>query len=137
MKLSNLGLRAPFSRPALLATALVLALCVVLALAVNRLRQQATTGQTPPALTTTDNAPSGPVKKGAEAVVITSRMTPLRREPNEQAAVIMLVAEGQSFSVVDGPREAGGRNWWQINVGKETGWLPETLPDGTKVIAGK
>ncbi len=131
----GLGATSGASRRPIISIAIILGLCIILALAVNLLRQRAS-GPNVPAL----NMPPVtlvPPKVGGDALVTASRLTPLRREPNNQAAVILLVAEGQTMTVAEGPRTEGGVNWWRVNVGQQTGWLPETLPDGTKIFSGR
>ena len=131
----SMGAAAGASRRPLISIAIILGLCVILALAINLLRQRAS-GPDVPAL----NMPAVtlvPPKVGGDALVTATRLTPLRREPSNQAPVILLVAEGQTMTVAEGPRTEGGVNWWRVNVGQQTGWLPETLPDGTKIFAGR
>ncbi len=131
----SLGAAAGAPRRSLISIAVILGLCVVLALALNLLRNRAS-GPDVPALNMAA-VTLVPPKVGGDALVTATRLTPLRREPNNQAPVILLVAEGQTMTVAEGPRAEGGVNWWRVNVGQQTGWLPETLPDGTKIFAGR
>jgi hypothetical protein len=136
--MSALGARAPLPRSSIIGIVLALVLCVVLAFAINRLRQStASSGQIPALSVPNAPVPSGPVKVGSDAVVVSTTLTPLRRDPGDNAPVLLLVAEGQSAPVIDGPQAINGRNWWKVRVDKTEGWLPETTANGTKVIAGK
>jgi hypothetical protein len=132
--LTSVGVRSTMPRSSILGIVVALVLCIVLAFAVNRLRQQSTEAQVPalsvPGVTT------GPVKSGADAIVVVNRLTPLRTEPNNQSSVLLLVAEGQAVAVSGGPETRDGQTWWRVKVDKNEGWLPEALPDGTKIIAG-
>ena len=123
------------SRIPILPIVLILALCIVLAFAINVLRQRAA-GSDVPALSVPP-VTLVPPKAGGPAIVTATRLTPLRRDPNPQAQVILLVAEGQTMTIVEGPRTESGATWWRVQVGQQTGWLPETLPDGTKVLSGR
>lgn len=123
-------------RQAILVVAMILVVCIALGIWGARTLQQRFTGPTTPAALL-PAAASGPIKVDSEAVVVASRLTPLRQEPGDRGAVILLVAEGQTVKVADGPRSVDNRTWWRVTVGNNAGWLPETLPDGTRLITAK
>ena len=129
------GSRLNLPIQAVLFIAIILVVCVALGVWALRGVQQRFTGTTTPAALLP--AASGPIKVDGEAVVVSSRLTPLRSEPGDRGTVILLVAEGQTLKVAEGPRSLDNRQWWRVNVGNNTGWLPETLPDGTRLIAAK
>ena len=122
-------------RQALLFIAIILVVCVALGVWGARAIQQRFTGTTTPAALLP--AANGPVRLNADAVVVAARLTPLRQDPGERGAVILLVAEGQTVKVTEGPRSVDNRQWWRVTVGNNTGWLPETLPDGARLLAAK
>lgn len=114
---------------------LALGLCLLLALALNQLRQRATSAEVP--ALSAPNVTLVPPRANADGIVTANRLVPLRREPDSQAPTILLVAEGQTMRITEGPRSVGGVNWWRVTVGNQSGWLPETLPDGVKVLSGR
>ncbi|MCW5848573.1 MAG: hypothetical protein KIT87_00540 [Anaerolineae bacterium] len=133
---SSLGFLMNLPRQAVLFIAVILVVCIALGIWGARTLQQRFTGNTTPAALLPATA-SGPIKVDGEAVIVASRLTPLRQEPGDRGAVILLVAEGQTLKVAEGPRPLDNRNWWRVTVGSHTGWLPETLSDGTRLIAAK
>lgn len=130
-----LGIRSALPSQAVILIVIILIACIALSIWGVRFVQQRFATTTPPALSPA--SATGPIKVNADAEVVATRLTPLRQEPGEQGAVILLVAEGQIARVVEGPRTVENRPWWRVTVGTHTGWLPETLTDGTRVIAGK
>lgn len=122
-------------RQAILFILIILVVCVASIWGVRTLQQRFAGNATPAALLPA--TASGPLKVDGEAVVVASRLTPLRSEPGDRGAVILLVAEGQTVKVAEGPRSVDNRAWWRVTLGSNTGWLPETLPDGTRLIAAK
>jgi YVTN family beta-propeller protein len=44
-----------------------------------------------------------------------------------QASIIGYLAAGEVVSVLDGPVAGGALNWWQVQVGSLTGWMPDRV----------
>jgi hypothetical protein len=69
-------------------------------------------------------------------VGITARVTPgdpnnVRAQPSTTAQRRGQIPGGASFSVIGGPRCAGGYTWWQVRYGSIEGWTAEASTSGT------
>lgn len=53
-----------------------------------------------------------------------------RRQPSLSAPTTANFKEGERVTVIDGPVEADGFTWWQIEGTSGTGWSAQQSPDG-------
>lgn len=69
---------------------------------------------------------------GARALVVNLSGAPLRaREaPSLSAGVIGRIAEGAEVLLRDGPVEADGYTWWQVEAADASGWVAGRSPEG-------
>lgn len=58
----------------------------------------------------------------------------LRDAPSTNSNVLALLESGTRGIIVDGPVEAEGYVWWQIQVSSRRGWVVESLPENITLI---
>lgn len=58
----------------------------------------------------------------------------LRDRPSTDSNVLALLESGTRGVITDGPVEAEGYVWWQIQVSSRRGWVVESLPDVLTLI---
>jgi hypothetical protein len=71
---------------------------------------------------------AAPAQDGALAIggsaAITENEVNLRADATTTASVVSVLSQGQAVTIVDGPREAEGRQWWSIALADgTTGWI--------------
>ena len=58
-----------------------------------------------------------------DAIIVNTDALNMRSDASASADVVSTLAEGTSASVVDGPVDADGYSWYQIDVDGTTGWV--------------
>lgn len=72
---------------------------------------------------TADDTSGGTLAVGGTAA-ITETGVNLRADATTTSAVVTVLSQGQTVTVVDGPREADGHEWWNISLADgTTGWI--------------
>jgi hypothetical protein len=80
-------------------------------------------GGATPAITA---APGATLAAGGTATVTgTGDCLNMRVDPSVDSAIIVCLGDGTVVSLVEGPSAGGGRNWWRVTAGEDTGWVAE------------
>lgn len=80
----------------------------------------------PPGQGTTPEPPAGgEIAIGATVAVANSGGTGVnfRTEPSTESEIIDVLLDGTQLTVIDGPLDAEGYTWWQVEGDAGTGWL--------------
>lgn len=79
----------------------------------------------PPGVATKPPTGSGTIAIGSTVTVANSGGTGVnfRSEPSTDAEIVDILLDGTELTVVDGPLDAEGYTWWQVEGAAGTGWL--------------
>lgn len=79
----------------------------------------------PPAEATKPPAQGGTITIGATVVVANAGGTGVnfRAEPSTDSDILDVLLDGTELTVIDGPLDAEGYTWWQVEGTAGTGWL--------------
>jgi Bacterial SH3 domain len=69
--------------------------------------------------------------KGKTAIVTTAGLRS-RLEPTTDSRVVITFREGDRVTILDGPRDADGYIWWQIEGNAGSGWSAERSAEGVQ-----
>lgn len=125
-----MNILANLRRPPILAAIIILIVCVVLWFSIA------------PAFDRLLGRGNSALQAGTQAVVASQDLVPVRTEPKNNAAVVLLAANGQNVTIVESGSGDGGR-WYKVRIEVSTtkntveGWLPERTPGGQTTLAGK
>lgn len=73
---------------------------------------------------------------GARARIVNLNGAPLRARsaPGLQASVVARIPEGSEVTLLDGPAEADGYTWWQVEAEGASGWVAAGSPEGVAFL---
>jgi hypothetical protein len=84
-----------------------------------------------PIIYTATPTPAPQITVGSTIVIIGDQGINIRNNPGTENGVVAVANPGEQYTVLDGPRQSNGLNWWQISDQARgiTGWAADN--DGT------